>query len=437
MARFNNLSLEQVGGTIYQLCKDQHGCRYLQKQLENRVPEQIHMIWLETNQHVVELMTDPFGNYLCQKLLEYCNDDERTILIQNAAPDMVRIALNQHGTRALQKMIEHVTLPVQIEIIKNALQHQVVELIQDLNGNHVIQKCLNKLTAVDAQFIFEAVGLNCIDVGTHRHGCCVLQRCIDHADGVQKVWLIGCITKHAFKLVQDPFGNYVVQYIIDLNEPSFTEPIVREFKTRIPLLSRHKFSSNVVEKCLRCATDFSKDAIVEEMLVPGEILPLLKDSFANYVIQTALEYSTPLKKHQLVESIRPHLPQIRTTPYGRRIQAKIQAYDARTGAATNGQTTPADTSGGQIALRPGHGRAMSNSTSILSSGGFPNGTNALNGATTARLTGATFPHSSVIHVPPPQPLAQAPPQPPRVPNLAAVQFAPVGAPAENGETQWF
>ena len=50
-------------------------------------------------------------------------------------------------------------------------------------------------------------------MGTHRHGCCVLQRCIDHASGPQKVQLIAQITAHAFQLVQDPFGNYVVQYI--------------------------------------------------------------------------------------------------------------------------------------------------------------------------------------------------------------------------------
>src|SRR6478735_9276495 len=134
MARFNNLPLEQVGGTIYSLCKDQHGCRYLQKQLENRVPDQIHMIWLETNQHVIELMTDPFVNYLCQKLLEYCNDDERTVLIENASHDLVRIALNQHGTRALQKMIEFISTPGQVQTIINALRYRVVELIQDLNG---------------------------------------------------------------------------------------------------------------------------------------------------------------------------------------------------------------------------------------------------------------------------------------------------------------
>lgn len=142
---------------------------------------------------------------------------------------MVKVALNQHGTRALQKMIEHVSMPQQvsqesvldanlaqkrqIETIRIALQDNVVALIQDLNGNHVIQKCLNHLRAEDAQFIFDAVGAECIAVGTHRHGCCVLQRCIDHASGIQKVDLINQITSNAFALVQDPFGNYVVQYI--------------------------------------------------------------------------------------------------------------------------------------------------------------------------------------------------------------------------------
>ena len=150
-ARFNNIRLEQIQGEIYGLCKDQHGCRYLQKQLEAGNPEHVQLIFLETNQHVIELMTDPFGNYLCQKLLEYSNDDQRTVLINNAAPSMVKIALNQHGTRALQKMIEFISTREQIQTIIFALHDRVVELIQDLNGNHVIQKCLNRLNPEDAQ----------------------------------------------------------------------------------------------------------------------------------------------------------------------------------------------------------------------------------------------------------------------------------------------
>lgn len=364
MTRFQRMPLETFRGQIYELCKDQHGCRFLQKKLEERNPEQVHMIWLETSLHVIELMTDPFGNYLCQKLLEFCNDDERTVLIQNASQDMVRIALNQHGTRALQKMIEFVSTPQQVGIIIEALNSDVVHLIQDLNGNHVIQKCLNKLSAADAEFIFDAVGKNCVEVGTHRHGCCVLQRCIDHASGDQKLRLIRQITGHSRLLIQDPFGNYVIQYIIDLNEPCFTEPVVQGFRGSICQLSRHKFSSNVVEKCLRCCQPQSKDLIIEELLVHQEMERLIRDPFANYVIQTALDFATPHQKHRLIEVIRPLLHQIRSTPYGRRIQAKISAYDNRGSAASSGQVTPADNTQGQIPMRPSHSRGVSGSTAF-------------------------------------------------------------------------
>ena len=56
-ARFTNVKLEHLQGELYGLCKDQHGCRYLQKKLEERDPEHVQLIFLETNQHVVELMT--------------------------------------------------------------------------------------------------------------------------------------------------------------------------------------------------------------------------------------------------------------------------------------------------------------------------------------------------------------------------------------------
>ncbi|KAI9749933.1 MAG: hypothetical protein M1835_001469 [Candelina submexicana] len=377
-ARFANVQLEQLQGEIYALCKDQHGCRYLQKKLEERNPEHVHMIFLETKQHVIELMTgayyvrgqetddyanfyqDPFGNYLCQKLLEYANDEERTALINNAAPQMIKVALNQHGTRALQKMIEFISTREQHDVEPNlskiqtiifALQDRVVELIQDLNGNHVIQKCLNRLSPEDAQFIFNAVGVNCVVVGTHRHGCCVLQRCIDHASGHQKAQLISQISANAFALVQDPFGNYVVQYILDLNEPAFTDPLCHGFRGHISALSKQKFSSNVIEKCLRTADPCTKRMMIEEMLNPNELEKMLRDSFANYVVQTAMDYADADTKVRLIEAIRPILPAIRATPYGRRIQGKIQDRDGRLSGGSSGQITPNDVSSpGQIPL---------------------------------------------------------------------------------------
>jgi hypothetical protein len=79
--------------------------------------------------------------------------------------------------------------------------------------------------------------------------------------------------------------------------------------------------------------------LIEEMLQPSELDRLLRDSFANYVIQTALDYANPPMKARLIEAIRPYLPAIRTTPYGRRIQAKIQGNEGRSGGSS-GQATP-------------------------------------------------------------------------------------------------
>jgi hypothetical protein len=112
--KFAYTELEQLKGQIFENSKDQHGCRFLQKKIEEGNIANLNFIFPEIKDHVVELMKDNFGNYLCQKILEFATEDQRTMLINKAAPFMVGIATNQHGTRALQKMIEHITKREQV-----------------------------------------------------------------------------------------------------------------------------------------------------------------------------------------------------------------------------------------------------------------------------------------------------------------------------------
>ncbi|GAC73174.1 translational repressor MPT5/PUF4 and related RNA-binding proteins [Moesziomyces antarcticus T-34] len=316
--------LEELQGDIFALCKDQHGCRFLQKKLEESNGAHRDMIFSETFSHFAELMTDPFGNYLCQKMLEYCTDEQRNLIVELVAPELVTISLNMHGTRAVQKMIDFLSTPRQIHSIIVALSMNVVTLIKDLNGNHVVQKCLNRLGAEDNQFIYNAVAAHCVEVATHRHGCCVLQRCIDHASESQRVQLVAEITYNALTLVQDPFGNYVVQYVLDLSIARFTDAVVRQFVGNVCLLSVQKFSSNVMEKCIRVSEPGVRKQLIEELLNRARLEKLLRDSYANYVVQTSLDYADPVQRMRLVECIRPILPVIRNTPYGKRIQSKLQ-----------------------------------------------------------------------------------------------------------------
>ncbi|KAG8741554.1 hypothetical protein FRC10_002731, partial [Ceratobasidium sp. 414] len=235
--RFAGTRLEDLVGEIPALCKDQHGCRYLQKKLEEGVPEHRDIIFHETFSLFAELMTDPFGNYLCQKLLEYSTDEQRNMICESVAHDLVGISLNMHGTRAVQKMIDFLSTQRQIHSIIMALSTHVVTLIKDLNGDHIVQNSFttlsrhiasrSQLTATDAAFSSVAS---------------------DHASDSQRIQLVTEITFNALTLVQDPYGNYVVQYILDLNDNRFSDAVIRQFVGNVCALSVQKFSSNVIEK---------------------------------------------------------------------------------------------------------------------------------------------------------------------------------------------
>lgn len=320
-SRFDNAKLDDFIGQIYSLCKDQHGCRFLQRQLDldaaNATP-----IFEETQMHV-ELMIDPFGNYLIQKLLEKVNDEERITLVKNASPEFVAIALDPHGTRALQKLVELINSDTEAKLIVEALSNDVVQLSRDLNGNHVIQRCLNRLKSKDSQFIFDTAVEHCLEIATHRHGCCVLQRCFDHGSEAQCKKLSEIVCKHTVELSLDAYGNYVVQYILARDDEKCIEQVINAIKANFVTLCLHKFGSNVIEKCFK-STSHASELIDELLKDDAELIKFLNDQFGNYVIQTALNVAKPNQAERLSEALKPLLPQMRNTPHGRRILNRLQ-----------------------------------------------------------------------------------------------------------------
>lgn len=76
-------------------------------------------------------------------------------------------------------------------------------------------------------------------------------------------------------------------------------------------------------KCIRVAEPETRKFLIEEMINKTRLDKLLRDSYANYVVQTSLECADPIQRGLLVDCIRPLLPAIRNTPYGKRIQSKL------------------------------------------------------------------------------------------------------------------
>ncbi len=169
----------------------------------------------------------------------------------------------------------------------------------------------------------------------------------------------------------------MLQYIVDLQEPHFTNPLCHTFQGQIPQLSKQKFSSNVIEKCIRGAQPEVNRVMIEEMLNANELEKMLRDSYANYVVQTAMDYADSDTKARLIDAIRPILPAVRQTPHGRRIQSKILAMDGQ--GRFSGSGTPNDRSSGQIPL------ALQMTSSPMSGSAYTAPTNGYNNNNNAAM----------------------------------------------------
>ncbi|RKP32228.1 ARM repeat-containing protein [Metschnikowia bicuspidata] len=331
--KYANATLDDFANDICSICKDQHGCRFLQRHLDlgsdasvsgdTRTDDVATVVFNAIHTQIVELMVDPFGNYLVQKLFEKVTAPQRLVLVRTAAPEFIRIALDAHGTRALQKLVEQVLMPEEVRHIVESLAPHVVALSRDLNGNHVVQKCLQRLRPEHNQFVFDAAAASCKEIAMHRHGCCVLQRCLDHGNDAQRQQLSLRVAENATSLSLDPYGNYVVQYVLARGDECSIGIILDHIRANIVALSVHKFGSNVIEKTLR--TRKWSELVIELLLANGaQLLVLLNDAYGNYVLQTALDVANATNLSKLAYSLQPLLPGVKNTPHGRRIFTKIQ-----------------------------------------------------------------------------------------------------------------
>lgn len=73
--------------------------------------------------------------------------------------------------------------------------------------------------------------------------------------------------KNTSQLVQDQYGNYVIQHILEHGEPKDKALIISKIKGHVLQLSKHKFASNVVEKCVAYGSVGDRQELIEEVLM--------------------------------------------------------------------------------------------------------------------------------------------------------------------------
>nr|XP_045004785.1 pumilio homolog 2 isoform X9 [Jaculus jaculus] len=328
--RFPNLQLRDLIGHIVEFSQDQHGSRFIQQKLERATPAERQMVFNEILQAAYQLMTDVFGNYVIQKFFEFGSLDQKLALATRIRGHVLPLALQMYGCRVIQKALESISSDQQSEMVKE-LDGHVLKCVKDQNGNHVVQKCIECVQPQSLQFIIDAFKGQVFVLSTHPYGCRVIQRILEHCTAEQTLPILEELHQHTEQLVQDQYGNYVIQHVLEHGRPEDKSKIVSEIRGKVLALSQHKFASNVVEKCVSHASRAERALLIDEVCCQNDgphsaLYTMMKDQYANYVVQKMIDMAEPAQRKIIMHKIRPHITTLRKYTYGKHILAKLEKY---------------------------------------------------------------------------------------------------------------
>jgi len=99
--------------------------------------------------------------------------------------------------------------------------------------------------------------------------------------------------------------------------------VVQGVNDNLLSMAQHKFASNVVEKCLQYGNQQQKTTIIDEVTRPSNTEPakegeepkstlliMIKDQYANYVIQKVIDLADRRQLDNIMIELRAHLVQV-------------------------------------------------------------------------------------------------------------------------------
>lgn len=148
--------------------------------------------------------------------------------------DIWELSKDRAGCRVVQDAFEAGPDKERLRLAVQLKGH-VWEALRCPNANYVVQKCITTTRPGDSQFIIDELlqGTH-VDaasgppwVARHRYGCRVVERLLEHCSAAQAKPLIDSILTESIQLCAHPYGNYVMQHILEHGSPEHKHIICR------------------------------------------------------------------------------------------------------------------------------------------------------------------------------------------------------------------
>uniref|UniRef100_A0A4W5MP68 Pumilio RNA binding family member 2 n=1 Tax=Hucho hucho TaxID=62062 RepID=A0A4W5MP68_9TELE len=322
--RFPNLQLRDLPGHMVEFSQDQHGSRWvMDRRTDQRTRTHTHTHTV-IHKHILCCILRPPIMLLRLSYHLY------NVCVTTKIPFPCPSFLFPSVSRFIQQKLER------SDIVRE-LDGHVLKCVKDQNGNHVVQKCIECVQPQALQFIIDAFQGQVFVLSTHPYGCRVIQRILEHCTQEQTLPILEELHQHSEQLGQDQYGNYVIQHVLEHGRPEDKSKIVAEVRGKVLLLSQHKFASNVVEKCVIHSSRAERALLIDEVCCQKDgphsaLYTMMKDQYANYVVQRMIDMAEPAQRKIIMHKIRPHIATLRKYTYGKHILAKLEKYYMKSGS---------------------------------------------------------------------------------------------------------
>jgi mRNA-binding protein PUF3 len=183
----------------------------------------------------------------------------------------------------------------QAELVKE-LKADILKCVKDQNGNHVVQKAVERVPIEHIRFIIEIFRGQTHVLAVHTYGCRVIQRILEFCKPQDQAFILEELHACTAPLIPDQYGNYVVQHIIEKGRPDDRAKAIKVVQGQLLQFCKHKYASNVVESAIAFGTPEQRNAILAQLLAPinenatnnlpkTHLAIMMADQYANYVVR--------------------------------------------------------------------------------------------------------------------------------------------------------
>ena len=242
----------------------------------------------ENGLHIV--FKNIYGNYFIQFLFQKMNNDLIQLVIDLISSEFVNIAKSPSGTHCLQELLNYVNnTEKEISIIK-AIKYKENEMAFDSYANYVLKKIISVIPDTKRTRLNNIIIENTKELSLNANSVFILKQFIATITIEEnKKRIINSLKKNFLIIAENPFGNYVIQYIFEVWPMKDCETIVNEILEKVYDLSCHRFSLNIVIKALNIFNYEYKNKLIYILCFSSNILHLLDNKYGIFVINKAVD----------------------------------------------------------------------------------------------------------------------------------------------------